>query len=260
MTYNASDNSAKSYALAIETMREKLESFTRVQIGDCTLYQGDCREILPLLPKVDAVVTDPPYGLAGADTEKNAYSTFSDEPILVEALVKAVINGADYGRLVMTPGQKMMFRYPEPSAVGVFYYPAGTGSCSWGFVGWQPIFYYGKDPFLQDGRGRASNSFYATDSAEKNGHPCPKPLNQWTKLLKRVSREGETILDPFMGSGTTGVACVKLGRKFIGIEIDPGYFDIACKRIKDAYAQPDMFVEQSKPEPPRQLDLMDAAE
>ena len=69
-----------------------------------------------------------------------------------------------------------------------------------------------------------------------------------------------TILDPFMGSGTTGVACVKLGRKFIGIEIDSGYFDIACKRIKDAYAQPDMFVEQSKPEPPKQLDLMEAAE
>ena len=84
------------------------------------IWLGDCREVLPLLGHVDAVVTDPPYGLAGADTEKNAYSTFSDEPILVEALVKAVINGADYGRLVMTPGQKMMFRYPEPSAVGVF--------------------------------------------------------------------------------------------------------------------------------------------
>ena len=212
-----------------------------------SLYLGDCREILPTLGKVDAVVTDPPYGLLGADTEKNSYSTFSDEPLIVEALVKAVIDGIDYDRFVMTPGQKMMFRYPEPTAVGVFYYPAGTGSCSWGFVGWQPIFYYGKDPFLQDGRGRASNSFYATDSAEKNGHPCPKPINQWTKLVRRVSREKELIADPFMGSGTTGVACVKTGRKFIGIEIEPKYFDIACRRIQAALDAPDMFVEPPKP-------------
>ena len=62
MKYDAADNSAKSYALAIETMREKLESFRRVQIGDCTLYLADCRDVLPLLPKVDAVVTDPPMG------------------------------------------------------------------------------------------------------------------------------------------------------------------------------------------------------
>jgi site-specific DNA-methyltransferase (adenine-specific) len=56
----------------------------------------------------------------------------------------------------------------------------------------------------------------------------------------------ETILDPFAGSGTTGVACAKLGRKFIGIELDPGYFDIACKRIEDAYKQPDLFIEPPK--------------
>lgn len=80
------------------------------------------------------------------------------------------------------------------------------------------------------------------------------------RMVQRYTADSETILDPFMGSGTTGVACVKLGRKFIGIEIDPKYFDIACKRIRDAYAQPDMFVEQSKPEPPKQLDLMEAAE
>ena len=142
-----------------------------------------------------------------------------------------------------------MFSYSEPSAVGVFYYPAGTGSCSWGFVGWQPIFYYGKDPLLQDGKGRAANSFVSTESAEKNGHPCPKPIGQWKRLLKRVTRENETILDPFMGSGTTGVACVKLGRKFIGIEIDEGYFDIACRRIEKAYAQPDLFITSSAPKP-----------
>ena len=68
-------------------------------------------------------------------------------------------------------------------------------------------------------------------------------------LVSRASIDGETILDPFMGSGTTGVACVKLGRRFIGIELDPDYFDIACERIRKAYDQPDMFVEQPKPQP-----------
>jgi DNA modification methylase len=74
-------------------------------------------------------------------------------------------------------------------------------------------------------------------------------------VINEVGDPG-TILDPFMGSGTTGVACVKLGRKFIGIEIDPGYFETACKRIEDAYAQPDMFIEQEKAPSPKQEALL----
>jgi site-specific DNA-methyltransferase (adenine-specific) len=221
-----------------------------VRIGDCDLYLGDCLEVMPALGKVDAILTDPPYGLGEAKTEKNNYNTFSDAPDEVFSLVSGVIEWGNYERLVMTPGQKMMFRYKEPTSIGAFYYPAGSGSCSWGFVGWQPIFYYGKDPFLQDRKGRAANCFQSTESAEKNGHPCPKPITQWTRLLKRISRPSETILDPFMGSGTTLVACAKLGRKGIGIELDPDYFEIACKRVQQAYDQPDLFVE--KPTPPTQ--------
>ena len=218
-------------------------------IGNQTLILGDCLEVMPTLERFDAVVTDPPYGLKGAETEKNEYRTFDDDPDSVEALVNGVIAWGGFDRMVMTPGQKMMFRYPEPSAVGVFYYPAGTGSCSWGFVGWQPIFYYGKDPVLQDGKGRAANSFYATDSAEKNGHPCPKPILQWSRLLGRATRVGETILDPFMGSGTTLVACQRMGRAGTGIEIDPDYFEIACRRVEEACRQPDFFVQPPAPAP-----------
>ena len=227
----------------------------KTQIGDCTLYQGDCLEIMPTLEPVDAVVTDPPYGLGQSKTEKNKYLSFSDDEEIVFRVVSRVLEIAPSDRIIMTPGQKMMFRYKEPSAVGAIYYPAGTGSCSWGFVGWQPIFYYGKDPHLQDGKGRAFNSFSSTESAKKNGHPCPKPIGQWTKILKRVTRDAETILDPFMGSGTTGVACAKLGRKFIGIEIEPKYFDIACQRIEDAYKQPDLFVEPPAKAVQGRLDL-----
>ena len=225
------------------------------RIGGQRLILGDCLEVMSTLGRVDAVVTDPPYGLAGAKTDKNDYATFSDDADAVERFVLGVLEWGQFDRLVMTPGQAMMFRYPEPTSIGAFYYPAGTGSCSWGFVGWQPIFYYGKDPVLQDGKGRASNSFYATDGAEKNGHPCPKPIGQWTRLLKRVTRVGETILDPFMGSGTTLVACQKLGRHGIGIEIDPDYFEIACRRVEDAARQPDLFIPATQTPTQEVMDL-----
>lgn len=76
-------------------------------------------------------------------------------------------------------------------------------------------------------------------------HPNEKPLGLVRKFVVLHTEAGDTVLDPFMGSGTTGVVCAQMGRRFIGIELDEGYFDIACKRIKEAYAQPDMFVQNS---------------
>lgn len=102
---------------------------------------------------------------------------------------------------------------------------------------------YGKDPLLQSGAGRAPDIIQHTESSEKNGHPCPKPIRFMQRLLARVTLEGEIVCDPFVGSGTTGVACANLGRKFIGIEIEPKYFDIACRRIEEAYRQPRLFAE-----------------
>jgi len=86
-----------------------------------------------------------------------------------------------------------------------------------------------------------------TPPVPNDEHPTTKPIALVEHFIKAHSSAGEIILDPFMGSGTTGVACVKLGRKFIGVEIEPRYFDIACRRIEQAYAQPDMFVEAEKP-------------
>ena len=81
---------------------------------------------------------------------------------------------------------------------------------------------------------------------DDNGHPCPKPVAYSRWLVQRAAEPGKTIIDPFMGSGTTGVACAKLGRKFIGIEIEEKYFDIACDRIQKACDQPDLFIESPK--------------
>jgi site-specific DNA-methyltransferase (adenine-specific) len=214
------------------------------RIGDATLYLGDCRNILPTLGKVDAVVTDPPYGV-GLD-----YNTTDDTPEFVAAVAVPVVEECRRlaKRVVLTPGVRNLFVYPSPDHTGAIYYPAGAGCNRWGFACWQPILYYGKDPY--GGTGSRPDSFHATDSAEKNGHPCPKPIGQMRRIVDRATLRGETVLDPFMGSGTTGVACAKLGRKFIGIEIDPGYFDIACRRIEAAYKQPDMFIE--RPPAPKQ--------
>lgn len=196
-----------------------------------TIYNGDCREIIPALGRFDLLLTDPPYGLSGAQTEKNAYESYADNSEETIEMVKQVLLMKQWERAVLTPGQSLMFKYPEPTAIGAFFYPAGAGSCSWGFVCWQPIFYYGKDPFLQDGKGRRANSLSSTEQAEKNGHPCPKPISAWTWLTERASRVGELILDPFAGSGTTGRAAKDLGRKAVLIEIEERYCEIAARRM-----------------------------
>jgi site-specific DNA-methyltransferase (adenine-specific) len=120
----------------------------------------------------------------------------------------------------------------------------------WGFVGFNPILYYGRD--FRAGRGALPSSTTVTEAAPKLEHPCPKPVRAWEWLIEKASQPGETVLDPFMGSGTTGVACAKLGRKFIGIEIEPRYFDIACRRIEEAYRQADLFISRPDPTPATQ--------
>ena len=222
-----------------------------VVIGDATLWLGDCREILPRLGRVDAVVTDPPYGV-GLE-----YDSTDDTPDFVLSVAVPAVEECRKiaARAVLTPGIKNLFLYPKPDHIGSIYYPAGTGINSWGFTCWQPVLYYGKDPY--GGKGSRPDSFHATDGAEKNGHPCPKPIGQMLRLLERATLPGETILDPFMGSGTTGVACARLGRKFIGIEISEKYFNIAVKRITDAYRQRDLFINaETNHAPPTQLPLL----
>ena len=87
---------------------------------------------------------------------------------------------------------------------------------------------------------------HCTNQPDRTGlHPTEKPIPLMAEIVKDFTNHGETILDPFMGSGTTGVACVKLGRKFIGIELDPKYFDLSCRRIEEAYKQTDMFISQT---------------
>jgi len=224
------------------------------------LWCGDCRDVLPLIGKVDAVVTDPPYGV-GLTAKQNkwvqnigeGYASTNDTPEFITSVCVPAIEAARQiaRNVVVTPGTRNTFAYPAPDALGGVFNPNGAGSGRWGFECLAPVLYYGKDPYLATGRGRRPNSWEqpATDFSEKLDHPCPKPMGFMRWMVQRASLPGETVLDIFMGSGTTGVACVQLGRKFIGCEIEPRYFDIACRRISDALKAPDMFVAPPAPKP-----------
>lgn len=221
-------------------------------IGDCTLYLGDALEVLSSLDGADVMATDPPYGVnLGARTgssryQNEPYASFDDTPAYVARVcVPAVVRALEITkRGAMTPGNKCMFMYPQPDDVGIWYNPSSTNRGRWGFSFANAfIFYYGADPH-NIGRGMRPNSLSgACDSVGDIDHPCPKPLLFATWLVERVSLAGECVLDPFMGSGTTGVACAQLGRRFIGVEREPRYFDGACRRIEQAYKQPRLFAE-----------------
>ncbi len=227
----------------------------KVKIGDCTLYLGDCMEVMPTLGKVDAVVTDPPYGLGQPSgtmqkdrKNKRDYASHCDTyDNLIKNVIPAVCMALtkSNGRGILTPGAKHAWDYPKPQALGVFYQPASVGMCVWGRATQQPILFYGRDPRI--GLTIQPTGMVLTERASNDLHPCAKPIKAWTWVVKRASINNEIVLDPFMGSGTTGVACVKLGRRFIGIELDEDYFNIACQRIQETYDQPDLFIEAKKP-------------
>jgi site-specific DNA-methyltransferase (adenine-specific) len=205
--------------------------------GTVTIYHGDAREIAPMIV-ADVVITDPPYGIGlvaktTGSTLPVASTLYRDDPEHVRELIVHVVVPLieRVGRALIFPGPNMMFAYPEPRAVGCAYMPRGTGRSAWGFQLSHPIFYYGKDPYLQDGRGGRPNGFWDTPiRGEVDGHPCPKPIKWMRWAVERASRPGEIVLDPFVGSGTTIVAARERGRRVIGIEIEERYCEIAAQR------------------------------
>jgi site-specific DNA-methyltransferase (adenine-specific) len=203
-----------------------------------TLYHGDCRDVLPSVV-ADCFITDPPYGvgLTGRTTKHTwragAYASYEDtEENVRDICVPVVESLAARGmRGCVTPGVACLQLYPRAADVGCIWLPSGAGCTRWGFSSLIPVLYYGRDPFLERGEGSRPNGMQFVGRSEDVGHPCPKPLRVMSWLVGRVSREGETILDPFAGSGTTLVAAKNGGRKAIGIEIEEAYCEVAAKRL-----------------------------
>jgi len=210
-----------------------------VEIGDARLACGDCLDLLPTLGPVDAVVTDPPYGMNFENHDMGKSEIFSDidwdkRPIwhtlsaLRHISRHQIVWGGNYLSDILPQAAKWLVWDKQTAGVTSF------ADCE---LAWTNL----------DGCTRLFTFLWSGNYMkvkQQRFHPTQKPVQLMNWCLQQLPvDEGGAILDPFMGSGTTGVACAKLGRKFIGIEIGDRYFDIACKRIEEAYRQPDMFIE-----------------
>ncbi len=205
--------------------------------GAVRLILGDCREVLPTLGKVDAVVTDPPYGIGFE------YLNHDDDPDIWFTLINDVLPLCkSIAQFIVMPCcaiNRLPWWYAnhKPDWLIAWYKGSPGHMSAVGFNDWEPHVVWGRPSIPMH------DHFSTKCRFDDNGHPCPKPIQYATWLVSRAAVRDGTILDPFMGSGTTGVAAVKLGRRFIGIEIEPKYFDIACRRIEEATKQPDLFIE-----------------
>lgn len=210
------------------------------------LYLGDCLQVLPTLGRFDAVVTDPPYGIShssnhGASWQGTQIANDADTQVRDVALA-AFDNVAAFGTWKTPPiaATKGCLVWDKGPAFGM-------GDLAFPWKGsFELVYVRGRIWTGSRDEGVLKGHIQVSWESKGRSHPHQKPVSLLCAIIEKLPKRA-AILDPFMGSGTTGVAAVKLGRKFTGIEIDPGYFDIACKRISDALKQPDFFVEPPKP-------------
>ena len=217
---------------------------TRVEhIGDATLYLGDCREILPTLPKVDCVVTDPPYGMAFRSNHRairHAAIANDDNDALLRW---ACSIDASHSRYVFCRWDNLP-DIPRPRSVIVWV----KNNWSMGDLQHEHArqtetlcFWPGADHCFP--HGRPSDVVHAARTGNEH-HPTEKPVVLMEYILQWTVG---VVVDPFMGSGSTGIAAARLGRPFVGIEVDPLHFETACRRIEEAQRQSDLFVKREWP-------------
>lgn len=216
-------------------------------IGCATLYLGDCRDVLPTLPKVDAVVTDPPYGInmaggfSGAggfsapiarreyegdwDTETPSSDLFS---MILESATQSIIWGGNYFTDKLPQGSFWLV-WDKGNTMPTF----SDAELAWTNIKKKSV---KRIHWMQNGlMSREKERF----------HPTQKAVEVMRWSISQLQGEPLSILDPFMGSGTTGIAAHNMGKAFIGIERNEAFFDIACKRIEDAQRQGDLFIEKT---------------
>ena len=212
----------------------------KVIIGDATLYQADCAELLPTLGRFDAVITDPPYGMSFQSNfriDKHLKIANDETADVACHVIDWAIKNADHSVYAFGRWDNLK-DYPKPKSLITWV----KNNWSMGDLNHEharqtevAFFYAGASHSFPDGRPTDVISYARTAN---EFHPTEKPVGLMSSFIKWTSG---SIIDPFMGSGTTGVASIQLGRKFTGIEREPKYFDIACRRIEQAAAQGQLF-------------------
>jgi len=219
-----------------------------VTIGDCRLILGDCMEVMPLLGRVDSIVCDPPYGinLAGGFSgaggfskpiERRQYKGDWDNATPEQSVFDIILKISMYQ--IIWGGNYFTDKLPQGSFWIVWDKENTMPTFSDCELAWTslPKKSVKKIKYRQNGCMSREKGRY---------HPTQKPVDVMRWCIEQLPQETVTILDPFMGSGTTLVACAKMGRKGVGIELDEGYFEIACKRVQEAYNSPDMLIQLEK--------------
>ena len=229
------------------------------RIGNQRLILGDCLEVMPTLGPVDHVISDPPYGVADTHAKHLSKITLRDGTPARQALGFDGISGEQLvdlaGKWCSLAERWVVFTCEWKDAhrldaagllvrLGIWRKPDGapqfTGDRPG--TGWEAVAICHKAG-RKRWNGGGKHAVWTFPKGTGSGHPTQKPVPFVSQLLLDFTDAGDAILDPFMGSGTTLVACQKLGRHGIGIEIDPGYFEIACRRVEEAARQPDLFIE-----------------
>jgi len=242
------------------------------------LYLGDCLEVLPKLSGIDALITDPPYSSGGQFRgDRSQKTSIKYVQTTSEFSCRTEFSGDNRDQRAFLAWSSIWFGYAlrcaNPGAIACVFIdwrqlPTMTDAVQCGGWVWRNLVTWWK-PGIRMQRGRFSSSaeyiIYASNGVPIEGEQSPQNVLSFApvdgeakdhiaekpiKLLETlvgITLPGAVVLDPFMGSGTTGIAAVQLGRKFIGIEIEPKYFDIACRRISDTLSQPDMFIKKPKP-------------
>ena len=213
----------------------------KVVIGDCTLYHGNSLELINEVDKDIAIVSDPPYGIsyshAGGGGKLARSTSFGGKTIIGDNEPFNPTQFLDFKEIILFGGNH--FADKLPSSACWLIWDKRDGVCTNDQADCEMAWTNLKGPARLI-RHLWNGMLKASERGEIRVHPTQKPVAVMQWCIDKV--KSDTILDPFMGSGTTGVAAVKAGRKFIGVEMDKEYFDIAVQRIKDAYSQPDLFL------------------
>lgn len=244
------------------------------RIGSATLYLADCRDVLPTLKGVDAVVTDPPYGIGFK------YASHDDSDYGPDGYGAWIWGIMEQAERLCAPGSPIfIWQAQENFRQFHSWFPRDwrVFVAAKNFVqmrkvamqhAYEPVLVWWTEGNREEWgseTGHMNRDWHVADSASAvanvaslaKQHPCPRQPDQCEFIVACWTRPAGAVLDPFMGSGTTGVACARLGRRFIGIEIEPRYFDIACRRIEEAQRHGDLFTYLPPAEDPEDMRMRD---